>query len=264
MHNPTSFPPVPAAWAWAIPALALGGALLVALSGTNLDLFLALNRLSEYTGTVWWASLTIGGDTVVALALCLLFAGRRPDIVWAALLAAVLSAVLVHGLKPLLDIPRPPAVLPSDSFHLIGPVLRQRSFPSGHTATAFTLAGVIILNLSAAARLRWGWLVLGWAVLVGVSRAAVGVHWPLDILAGTAYGWIGAVGGSAWMRRWQWGLSLQGQRWSTAFLTLAAVSLLFYDTRYPQARGLQYAIAVAALAATGLAWKGGKWRAVSG
>lgn len=241
--------PVPRAWVWAVPLAALSGALWIAFSGSNLEAFLWLNRASEYTGPGLWAHLTIGGDTLVALALCLPFAARRPAILWATLLAGILTGVLVHSLKPLLDIPRPPAVLEHGSFHLIGPALRARSFPSGHTATAFTLAGAIILNLSAAARRRWAWLILTWAVSVGISRAAVGVHWPLDILCGAAYGWIGAVGGSIWIRRWKWGLHGRGRMWCSGIFIFAALFLWFHDTRYPHVEILQWSIASLAPAA---------------
>jgi undecaprenyl-diphosphatase len=52
------------------------------------------------------------------------------------------------------------------------------SFPSGHTSTVFTVAS--ILNKSTLL-----WLL---AVAIGISRIYVGVHYPLDIIAGAIQG----------------------------------------------------------------------------
>ncbi len=57
------------------------------------------------------------------------------------------------------------------------------SFPSGHAAAFFALAlAVFYYNR------RWGWRFLGLALLIGLARIFVGVHWPSDILAGTIIG----------------------------------------------------------------------------
>jgi undecaprenyl-diphosphatase len=66
------------------------------------------------------------------------------------------------------------------------PLLRAsvgNSFPSGHAATSF--AGAVILAYLLPRALP-ALLVL--ATLVAVSRVYVGVHYPLDILAGAALG----------------------------------------------------------------------------
>ena len=65
------------------------------------------------------------------------------------------------------------------------------SFPSGHTAAAFSLAtSLTIINH------KWYVVVPSytWASLVGYSRIYLGVHYPTDIIAGT---FVGA--GSAWL-----------------------------------------------------------------
>lgn len=68
------------------------------------------------------------------------------------------------------------------------------SFPSGHAMGSATLAAVVILL---AWRTRWRWPVLvtalGFAVVVGLSRIYLGVHFPSDVLAGWTAGSIWAV-----------------------------------------------------------------------
>ncbi len=57
------------------------------------------------------------------------------------------------------------------------------SFPSGHAAIYFALA-LAIFYLDK----KWGWRCLILALLIGLARIFVGVHWPLDILAGAIIG----------------------------------------------------------------------------
>ena len=57
-------------------------------------------------------------------------------------------------------------------------------FPSNHAANA--MAGAIVLAIYASRRFRP--LFFGAAVLVGLSRIYIGVHYPLDVLGGYAVG----------------------------------------------------------------------------
>ena len=57
------------------------------------------------------------------------------------------------------------------------------SFPSGHTAAAFLFATIISSFVPAMA-----YIVFPWAILLGISRVFLGIHYPTDIIAGVLLG----------------------------------------------------------------------------
>ena len=233
--------------AWLVPAAAALAFVVLLAPGANQRLFLVLNALGPATSDWLWANITVLGDTVVAFALCLPLWRRRPDLLWAFLFLALLGTLWVHGLKHFFDVARPPAVLPDA--HIIGPGYKAGSFPSGHATTVFAIAGLVAIG----AQFRTTYVIFVTAALVAaVSRSVVGVHWPLDILAGAFGGWLSAVaalwigqrtigfGSKAWV---QWALAL--------FLTICAAWLVIGHPRsgYPQADLFQRAIGICCLAA---------------
>jgi membrane-associated phospholipid phosphatase len=106
---------------------------------------------------------------------------RRPRAFAAGLLAIGTAALLVTILKQTFDRPRPPLLDPT--LDPIGIVPASASFPSGHAATAFAAAVAIGLVHP---RLRKPLLAL--AAVVALSRVYLGVHYVLDVLAGTVLG----------------------------------------------------------------------------
>ena len=58
------------------------------------------------------------------------------------------------------------------------------SFPSGHATNSFACGWVMFRTM----KKRYGVLALVMAILITLSRIYVGVHYPTDILAGTAIG----------------------------------------------------------------------------
>jgi undecaprenyl-diphosphatase len=118
---------------------------------------------------------------------------RRPALL-VPLVAADLTADGLAGLlKDVFDRPRPTARYTEPHALIAGP--HTGSFPSGHAATSFACATV----LSAfAPRLTPLFLVL--ATAVAFSRVYVGVHYPLDVIAGAA---LGALVGAGWVWLWR-------------------------------------------------------------
>lgn len=239
---------------WLVPWLAAAAVVGIVVTDANRELFLWINTWSQATGDGFWAWATIFGDTLVALVCLLPFYGRRPDVLWAMVLAALFSTLWVHGLKPLFDVPRPPAVLPEALFHVIGPAHRSGSFPSGHATTVFTLAGILVLHLRNRA---WWAVILPAALVVALSRSVVGVHWPLDVAAGAFGGWYAAVLGTLLARRWPSGEGAVAQTLIGGVLVISALVLLTtYDGGYPQALWLQRIVAgIALLSALPVLWR---------
>jgi membrane-associated phospholipid phosphatase len=212
-------------WAWGPPAVAalLLGA--IAASGTNQTLFLVLNHAGHAFGDQFWSNLTMLGDGAVALALILPCIKRSPQVFWAALIAAIIATVYVQVIKHVISVPRPLAVFEAAAFYQTGPPHRAGSFPSGHAAAAFALAGIWIMALTRRYWLRTALLVL--AVLVSLSRVMVGVHWPLDLLGGMLGGWFAAWCGLALATRHGWKTSSVAGLVAGIILLVVAGALLF-------------------------------------
>lgn len=173
------------------------------------------------------------GDERVAFALTLLFARRHPRVFWTLICAAVVASLYARGLKGLFDADRPPAVLAADAFNLLGPERRSQSFPSGHSTTAAVFFGVLVYY---ARRLHWRLLFTLLAVLAGLSRVAVGVHWPVDVAAGLAGGALAAWAGAWLASRGPWGMSNSAVH--LVFVSVAAImalSLWFDNSGYADA-----------------------------
>ena len=205
----------------------------------NQSLFLWLNNACAALPDWLWASLTITGHTSVVFALFAVFLLprlKRPEIISALFLTAILGGVVSTIAKESFKVMRPPAVLAPEQFHLIGHKLELVSFPSGHTLTAFAVAALLIFGLT----LR-GWRlvrVLVFACLIGLSRIAVGAHWPLDVLGGAALGF--ACGWSGWQAaRWlhqnHWTQSVIYSSCQTGIILLVSGSLFATQMGYASA-----------------------------
>lgn len=99
------------------------------------------------------------------------------------LLSIGLCFIVVNlTLKNLIARPRPYEAM--EAIRILIPPEKDTSFPSGHTATAFAGAVAIALEMDTA----FGLVCVAIAILMGISRLYVGVHYPTDVLAGAAIG----------------------------------------------------------------------------
>ena len=229
-----------------LPAAMLVAAVALQASPLNKALFLSLNAWAMLLPDELWSCWTILGDTwmvLTVLALCLWW---QPQALLGFALAVPLGGAVSRLTKVMTQMPRPAGAMELSQFHIIGPVLEFHSFPSGHTLSAFALLAVVLAGR------RWGvWGFLGWflAVGVGVSRMAVGAHWPADVLAGAAMGWVCGTLTRAWCDPWLQRQNperrdriLRGVAW--VCMALCAWSYRV-DTFYPMGRELQIILACA-------------------
>jgi membrane-associated phospholipid phosphatase len=184
----------------------------------NQVLFFAINEASkDLIPDAIAAHLTeLGNGSIVGI-LALGLTVKYPAIAKRFLFITLMAGILIAGFKQLFADPRPAGVLAQTDFHIIGDVLKQYSFPSGHTTTSFAMAGFIMLTF-ASVPLRIFVLLL--AVLAGVSRISVGAHWPEDILAGAVLGLLIAYVGCLLSLK---PFSVKGSYFAAAFLALAAL-----------------------------------------
>lgn len=233
-------------WVWVIPLLAVVAMLLLWLSQENRSLFLYLNAITGVTGSALWVNITTLGDTLVLFSLALLLVKRYPLLIWNLFLAGIIVALIIHGLKEWLLVMRPPYYFGPDEINIVGKAHIAVSFPSGHTSAIFALVGIIAMQVEIAS--RWKWLLFGVGLLVGLSRIAVGVHWPMDVLGGIFFGYLSGVAAVLLAPLIPWGISIGAQRLFAALLLGAAIALLlFHDSGYPQARFLEMTIAAVAI-----------------
>lgn len=74
------------------------------------------------------------------------------------------------------------------------------SFPSGHVTTTWAVVTVICWCLAKTEQAWLAWVVIAWASLVSFSRIYVGVHYPLDVIAGL---FLGVATGSVFYWIWR-------------------------------------------------------------
>ena len=155
-------------------------------------------------------ALTVIGSGWGALIVVPLFAAPATRQFALSLLATLAgSAVVVFVLKSIIRRPRPYLTVPN-VHALVFEAPTDFSCPSGHAAGSFTFAMFVAVVLVAHARrsptkkkrrIVLSVVALVAALGVAMSRCALGVHFPLDILFGAVLGMTAGSVGARWHLR---------------------------------------------------------------
>ncbi len=159
----------------------------------NIFLFKSLNH---FAGIFLWFDAAVIfvaeylGYCLVALFLFFIFFDRDRKmetriVIFTLFSAGVSRLVFTEIIRFLYFVPRPFEALPDVKLLLHS---TEPSFPSGHAAFFFALAMAVFLFHK-----KTGIAYFLGAIIISLSRIVAGIHWPLDILAGTAVGIISAV-----------------------------------------------------------------------
>ena len=231
---------------WWLPLALLLAAAPLWLHWWEPGLFLAVNQACASVPAVVWAALSLGGNVWGVLALTSPLLVFAPRLMWAWLCAAPVGAILARIGKEWLFSPRPAGLIEHAQIRIVGEPMEFASMPSGHTLTAFAVAGSIYFAIEAERRQRFVWLWL-LAALVGLSRMALGAHWLGDVVVGACLGvWAAAIGhlllqrlgpGVFAPRGWQ-------MRALAAVLALTLYQLLDAPLDYADSRHPQYGLAL--------------------
>lgn len=212
-------------------------------------LFLAINQACAPLPAPLWTALSLGGNAWGVLALSSPLLVLAPRLLWAWLAAAPFAVLFARLGKTYFESARPAGVLDRSLMRIVGEPLEIASMPSGHTLTAFAVAGSIFLALQAPQRARWWGLWLA-AALVGLSRMALGAHWPGDVAVGACLGlWAAALGQLLWRRMGAAFVDPRGWRMRALALLLLATlyTLLEGPLDYPDNQTPQYLLAAVVL-----------------
>lgn len=123
---------------------------------------------------------------VFALGLLIFARGDVALVAWQMALALALNMSLAFVIKRIFGRNRPYWI--EKNLNTYGIDLKDYSFPSGHTTSAFTMAMIFSLNYPAI----WPIFIL-MALLVAISRIYLAVHYPTDVLAGIVLAVLGSL-----------------------------------------------------------------------
>lgn len=216
--------PIPLRW-WLLPLMLLVVSAPLWLHRFEPATFVTINNLCAHVAAPVWTGLSLLGNAWGVLGVTAPLLVLAPRLMWAWLCAAPFAIVFARVGKGLIVSPRPAAEVDNAQMRIVGETLHNVSMPSGHTLTAFAVASAIYFALPEKGRARHLWLFV-LAAGAGLSRIAVGAHWPGDVAVGAGLGLLAGMLGVRLLQRM--GLQhLQPTAWS-----LRLVALLLVATAY--------------------------------
>jgi membrane-associated phospholipid phosphatase len=223
--------PIPARL-WLLPVVLFVLAAPLWLHSFEPGMFLAINTWCAPVAATVWTGLSLLGNAWGILGVTAPLLVLSPRLMWAWLCAAPFAVAFARIGKGLLESPRPAALVDNTQMHIVGETLHNVSMPSGHTTTVFAVASAIYFALPEQGRRRHLWLFV-LAAGTGLSRIAVGAHWPGDVAVGLCLGLLAGMLGTRLLARMD-ARHLQPTAWS-----LRLVALLLAATAYALATEVQ-------------------------
>jgi membrane-associated phospholipid phosphatase len=215
---------------WLLPPLIFVAATPLWLHLWEPAMFIWLNQLFAPVAAPVWTGLSLLGNGWGILAVTAPLLLLAPRLMWAWICAAPFAMLFARLGKGFLVSPRPAAEVDNAQMRIVGEVLHNVSMPSGHTTTAFAVAAAIYFALTPPQRKRHGWLLL-LALGTGLSRIAVGAHWPGDVAVGISLGLLAGLLGNVLLALLP-ARCCEPRHWSLrllALLVLGAVYLLLTE-----------------------------------
>lgn len=245
-------------WVWLLPFVLFGVSAPLWLHTFEPAQFLALNALCAPVSAGVWTGLSLLGNAWGVLGVTAPLLVRAPRLMWAWLCAAPFAIAFARIGKGLIESPRPAAVVDNSQMRVVGELLHNVSMPSGHTLTAFAVASAIYFALPVATRRRHLWLFVV-ALGVGLSRIAVGAHWPGDVAVGACLGLLAGLLGQLVLAR-MGPQHAQPTAWSlrlvAVLLAVAAYTLANEGLDFAEALPLQYGLSgVIGLSLVAFVWQ---------
>ena len=193
-------------WFFVAVLLFWAAGLLILINYGKGEGFLWMRHVGSPLPDFLFTYLTHVGDGLMAVAVCVLWLFQKK---WPRAIvlfgAFAVSGILAQLIKHSVASPRPAVFFASngqqiDAVQGVTLLSNFKSFPSGHTATAFALATSLVLLLPWWQK-RW-WLAFVAALSIGYSRVYLGQHFLQDVLAGSVLGVLSAAAMYVLLRKW--------------------------------------------------------------
>lgn len=167
-------------------------------SGQKIDAAVFRFFNARGTRTPWLDSIMqtlteLGNSFVTGAVAFFLFVRVSPQVSYVFVLSSLLLWLFVEAIKAVLRRERPFTGL--KDVRVVGTRARGKSFPSGHTSQAFYTATLLHAYLDG--NILAHLIIYALALVVGITRMYLGMHYPRDVIAGatlgTFWGGIGII-----------------------------------------------------------------------